>query len=568
MKDFHYKPRFWVPSITTTFILVVLLGGLIPNRIAAQSCILACNDLVVIAVPANGSTEFLPLDIAEGDLSLSCPNGNLRTQVQINAQWLPASGNMVFNETHIGQTLPARVVDQVSGNSCWGNVQVVQAPTADTIHFKLCTELWKDKRPIKGTTLLFQPVNPAFPYSPFVFALDSSQSCADATIVLNDYLPGTRFSYGAILTDTGGTNGIDIRDLCEVSHHVLGIASLPSPYAIIAADANKSGSVTTFDIVESKKLILGVYTEFPNNTEWRQFPDYCQFSNPLNPFQGICLPDIDLSQLMALDGDTARIIAVKIGDVNGDVRLNNEPYVPPGSTDSITIILPQGPIIAGVDLAVPVKLDKDFLFGGIQINFQLKVPIAKFDSLSVGALSFPIQGQSISNFNQTTGRFQVAILADQTMGAINIPAGETLFYIHLKTTQNAQLEDILKVVTNDPDSRTFGMGPNCLGYYHVNSDYSGSVGTSSPKLLVISVHPPSPNPFSAQSFLEVDLESAESGLLEVVDLMGRIVFSEARQLAPGMNRLEIPASAVASGSLGIWRLRVGAQVVSGKLVRR
>jgi hypothetical protein len=386
--------------------------------------------------------------------------------------------------------------------------------------------------------------------------------------VLNDYLPGTRFSYGAILTDTGGTNGIDIRDLCEVSHHGLGIASLPSPYAIIAADANKSGSVTTFDIVESKKLILGVYTEFPNNTEWRQFPDYCQFSNPLNPFQGICLPDIDLSQLMALNGDTARIIAVKIGDVNGDVRLNNEPYVPPGSTDSITIILPQGPIIAGVDLAVPVKLDKDFLFGGIQINFQLKVPIAKFDSLSVGALSFPIQGQSISNFNQTTGRFKVAILADQTMGAINIPAGETLFYIHLKTTQNAQLEDILKVVTNDPDSRTFGMGPNCQGYYHVNSDYLGSVGTSSPKLLGIRVHPPSPNPFDGQSFLEIELESAETGLLEIIDLMGRTVFSEERPLAIGVNRWAIPASAVAPGSLCIWRLRIGTQMVSGKLVRR
>ena len=568
MKKFYFKTRIWAALITPSSIFGVFLALILPAQIAAQPCLLACNDLVVVAIPANANAEFLPSDIVEGDLSVSCPNGILRTQAQINSQWLPASGNMIFNATHIGQTFQARVVDQVSGNSCWGNVQVVEAPTGDTLRFKLCTELWKDKRPIKGTTLTFQPVNPAFPYTPFVFALDSSQSCADVTVVPNDYLPGTRFSYGAILSDTGGTNGVDIRDLCEISQHILGISPLPSPYSIIAADANKSGSVTTFDIVESRKLILGIYKEFPNNTEWRQFPDYCQFANPLSPFQGSCLPDFDLSELMALDGDTARVIAVKVGDVSGDVRLNNEPYVPIGSTDSIKVILPQGPINAGISLGIPVKLDKDFLYGGIQINFQLQVPIAKIDSLSVGAVSFPNQGQSVSYLNQTTGRFQVAIFADQTTGSTNIPAGEPLFYIHLKTTQNANLEDILTVVTNDPDARTFGMGPNCDGYYQMSSIYSGSVATHTPELRGMRIQPPSPNPFDSRSVLEIDLEGSESGLLEVVDLLGRVVFSETRQLTAGITRWEIPGTALLPGSIGIWRLRVGTQMASGKLARQ
>jgi hypothetical protein len=456
----------------------------------------------------------------------------------------------------------------VSGNSCWGNVQVVEAPSGDTLRFKLCTELWKDKRPIKGSTLNFQPVNPAFPYAPFVFALDSSQSCADVTVVPNDYLPGTRFSYGAILSDTGGTNGVDILDLCEVSQHILGISSLPSPYAIIAADVNKSGSVTTFDIVESRKLILGIYKEFPNNTAWRLFPDFCQFANPLNPFQGSCLPDFDLSELMALDGDTARVIAVKVGDVNGDVRLNNEPFTPPASADSITVILPIGPILAGIDLAVPVKLDKDFVYGGIQLNLQLNPMIAEFISLSSGAISIQGLGQGVSYFNPSTGSLRINTFSNQTTIGQPILAGETLFFIHIKTSQNAQLEDILTVITDDPNARNFGIGINCMDYSTMGATYSGSVATSSPDLQGMRIQPPSPNPFGAQSFLEIDLESAESGLLEVVDLMGRIVFSESRQLTPGMNRWEIPASALAPGSLGIWRLRVGAQMVSGKLARK
>jgi len=438
----------------------------------------------------------------------------------------------------------------------------------DTIHFQLCAKLWKSNRPIKGATLTFQPNNTAFSYLPIVFALDSSQSCAAVTVILSDYLPGTTFSYSATPPVTSALNGLDILDLCEIGQHILGINPFASTYAFVAADVNKSGSVTTFDLVEERKLMLGIYNELPNNTIWRMFPDYCEFPNPNNPFGGNCLTEISLAELIALDGDTASVIAVKTGDVNDDVRLNNEPFTPPASADSINLILPIGPILSGIDLAVPVKLDKDFVYGGIQINFQLNPAIAHFVSLSSGAISISGQGQGVSFYNPATGSLRISALADQTMMGQTIPAGETLFFIRINATQNAQLEDILTLIANNPDARNFGIGTNCTGYYQIGATYSGSVATHAPELHGMRIQAPSPNPFSVQSFIEVDLESAESGLLEVVDLMGRIVFSEARQLAPGMNRWEIPASALAPGSLGIWRVRVGAQMVSGKLARK
>jgi hypothetical protein len=43
---------------------------------------------------------------------------------------------------------------------------------------------------------------------------------------------------------------IDV-DLVLISKHILGLEPLNSPYKMIAADANKSNSITTFDIVES-----------------------------------------------------------------------------------------------------------------------------------------------------------------------------------------------------------------------------------------------------------------------------------------------------------------------------
>ncbi len=87
---------------------------------------MVCNDQIQVAVPPNGSTEFLPDYMLEGDPNVNCPGGSFQAQVQISSIWLPASGNFVFTPAHIGQNLLARIKELNSGNSCWGNVKVVE----------------------------------------------------------------------------------------------------------------------------------------------------------------------------------------------------------------------------------------------------------------------------------------------------------------------------------------------------------------------------------------------------------------------------------------------------------
>ncbi|MBK8427676.1 MAG: hypothetical protein IPL27_17645 [Lewinellaceae bacterium] len=50
--------------------------------------------------------------------------------------------------------------------------------------------------------------------------------------------------------DDNPLNGVTTYDLVLVSKHILGLEPLNTPYKMIAADANRSGSITTFDIVE------------------------------------------------------------------------------------------------------------------------------------------------------------------------------------------------------------------------------------------------------------------------------------------------------------------------------
>ena len=61
-------------------------------------------------------------------------------------------------------------------------------------------------------------------------------------------------------------NGISTMDLILISQHILGINLLSSPYKMIAADVNKSGTITAFDLVELRKLILFINDEFEDNS--------------------------------------------------------------------------------------------------------------------------------------------------------------------------------------------------------------------------------------------------------------------------------------------------------------
>lgn len=440
------------------------------------------------------------------------------------------------------------------------------APQSDTIRFKLCSEFWKDHQPLKGTTLVFQPNNPSFPYAPTIFTLDDDQNCAEIMVIESDYLPGTTFSYNCIMPDTGHLNGVTIRDICLISEHILGLGPLPSPYAMIAADGNKSGSITTFDIVESRKLMLGIYSELPNNTSWRSFPDYCTFPNPNNPFASSCNDNISFNDLAALDGDTARVIGVKIGDVDGDATLNGAPYMPPTTLDSIDIQLPLGPIMAGQSMALPIKMDKNFSYGGLQIWFNLDLALAEFDSITSGGIPLP---PGTSYYNPQNGNISVTLSQDVTAGPQTVPAGTPHFFIHIKALQNTPLEQVLRVVSNDPNVRIYALGPNCGDYIEVEPVYASLVSsTQTPSKNSLRVKAPSPNPFETQCSLEIELEQPEAAFLEVVDLTGRVLYSAEKQLSSGTQRWEIPVTAIAPGSLSIWRLRLGAQMVSGKLLRK
>ncbi len=110
-------------------------------------------------------------------------------------------------------------------------------------------------------------------------------------------------------------NGVTTLDLVLINRHILALDTLPSPYRIAAGDANGSRSVTTFDVLELRRLILNIYTELPKSPSWWAIPAAYVFPDPLDPFLEVLPTSITAP-------DSLHFIAIKVGDVNNSVKLS------------------------------------------------------------------------------------------------------------------------------------------------------------------------------------------------------------------------------------------------------
>lgn len=117
-------------------------------------------------------------------------------------------------------------------------------------------------------------------------------------------------------------NGVSSLDIVLGARHILGLERFDSPSDYIAMDLNKSGSITGFDLVVMRQLILGLglITEFRNYDAWR-FMEKRQFdgitileNNELN----YTVEENEFISINSTEPIIFNIIGIKIGDASGN----------------------------------------------------------------------------------------------------------------------------------------------------------------------------------------------------------------------------------------------------------
>lgn len=114
-------------------------------------------------------------------------------------------------------------------------------------------------------------------------------------------------SYSIKITKNGnGLNGVSTLDLVKIQRHLLGIEEFENPCHIVAADLSNNGEITAIDLLELRKLILGIYIVLPNSPSWKFL---------MLDSNGEDLVDLKFNKNQ-FPLDELNIIAIKIGDVN------------------------------------------------------------------------------------------------------------------------------------------------------------------------------------------------------------------------------------------------------------
>ena len=126
-----------------------------------------------------------------------------------------------------------------------------------------------------------------------------------------DFAFDINFNQPAILIeptkDDDHLNGVSTLDLLKIQRHILGIENLETFSDLVAADINRDDKITAIDLIELRKLILGIYDRFPDNTSYRFLDAHKEYT---------FISDVNNRILMTELDEEIRLQAIKIGDVN------------------------------------------------------------------------------------------------------------------------------------------------------------------------------------------------------------------------------------------------------------
>jgi hypothetical protein len=230
-------------------------------------------------------------------------------------------------------------------------------------------------------------------------------------------------------------NGVSTIDLLLIQKHLLGIKAFDDVYDYIAADANRSGSISAGDLFELRNLILAVNSELPGGKSWRFVDADYEFNNPLDPF--LEMEDAEVRDLTVIgDMDELDFRGVKLGDLNGTVQLFLENQVEPRSDQKLQLYIDLDEVEAESVVEVPVYASEVKALYGMQFTLQTGV----LDIVEVVAGKV-----DLSSVNYAVHQNNVLTFSWNNVEGIDIAADEVLMTLKLRSHNDCLLSDNLSI---------------------------------------------------------------------------------------------------------------------------
>jgi len=345
------------------------------------------------------------------------------------------------------------------------------------------------------------------------------------------------------LKDDNYLNGVSTLDLVMIQRHILGIELLANPYRVIAADVNNSESVDGLDLVELRKLILGIYNELPQNTSWRFVDSDYIFPDVLNPFPYD--ENVDLYNLQSNIND-ADFVGVKIGDVDASALPNAQSVVVENRNKDYKVAVVESLTEKG-NKRIQFRTSDEINLAGL----QMEIGIGSGNLLAVVPMKLQLEDANIA-WDLVDDKFLRISWNDSDV--VTAEADEILFEILLdKTGSISKTENVFNEIYTEEGG----------------SIVTRKMGFTTEELLTgeqFSLDQNIPNPFKDVTTIGYNLPQDEMVTLIITDVDGKHIHKEERQGLKGYNEIDVKADLVNGAGVLYYQLKAGKHIASKKMI--
>jgi hypothetical protein len=331
-------------------------------------------------------------------------------------------------------------------------------------------------------------------------------------------------------------NGVSTYDLVLISKHILGVQQLSTPYQYIAADVNRSNTITTSDIVELRKMILAVQNDFTKNTAWRFIDQAYQFPNPKSPFNPAFPEKVNVNGVAA--SAIASFIGVKVGDVNASASTSNFTTPTPRSLNTTYFNAEEKAFVNGevftANFASQEQLD------GYQFTFDFDKNVLDLVDIQEHKDGFGI----IENGTLTSSH----ILTDNS---------EAKFSLVFKAKKAGKLSETVKVTSRLLNAEAYDKAGNISNV---------ALNFNNKTVAKFELYQNQPNPFNGTTTIGFSLPESGSARLVISDVAGKVLKVINGEFNKGYNQISVEKADLGLSGVLYYSLETATQTATKKMI--
>ena len=352
---------------------------------------------------------------------------------------------------------------------------------------------------------------------------------------------GNNYKISAQKSDTY-LNGVSTLDLVMIQKHILDISSFTNPYQVIAADANQSESVSASDLVRITNMILGKYDIDAQVTDAWKFIDANQtFAD--NRFPWPVVEDINVLDVYA-DKMAEDFIAIKIGDVSGDVKLNQFSRTENRSSESLSLSVIDQVVSKGDVVKIPVSSSHFQEMYGMQMSLS---------HAGLRLISIESEGIVIDETNYIEADGELSFL---WYDAIANSVEGKLFTLVMEAEEELILSDRLSLSSQVNAEAYAGEDLRLM-------DIRLDIRDGSESYII---HESRPNPMTDMSTVDIQIGTSGDYEFSITDISGRVIYQLKEYYEVGNYEKILDRSMITDTGIYYYQLSNGVMVQTQKLI--